>query len=358
MKLFIFAVVVALFSLPSLSKSVEDLYDAKVLVLDQSLENRQAGARLGLLEVLQKISGFPVPADQVVINKALNIADQYLYQFSYASLEDDESQNKLPGALWLRMRFEERSIQRLIKRGKLPRWGKNRPSILVWMAIDDGVERKIVNEGMDNPVYKSLRDGARRRGLPLIYPINDLEDSMALPIEQLWGMFDEPIVSASARYGAESVLAARVYKTIEGKWKGQWSFYFRSVEQSFAYETETLDEQVLLGLSESAQVLANSFALKPSNLGNNSISIVVSGVSSLSDYAKLTQYLERLAITKRVAINELSKDELSIGLVLNGSVKQLKQTLGLDRKLVPKSTANGRKDSSEGLETERFAWNR
>ncbi len=358
MKPFIFAVLVALISLPSLSKSVDDLYDAKVLVLDQSIENRQAGARLGLLEIIQKISGFPVPADQMVINKALNIADQYLYQFSYASLESKETPDVLPGTLWLRMRFEEKSIQRLIRRAKLPRWGKNRPSILVWMAIDDGMDRQIVNEGMDNPVYKSLRDGAQKRGLPLIYPINDLEDSMALPIEQLWGMFDESIVSASTRYGAESVLAVRVYKTEEGKWKGQWSFYFKSVEQSFAFETESLDEQVLSGLSASAQVLANNFALKPSNLANNSVNIVVSGVGSLSDYAKLTQYLERLAITKRVAINKLSKDELSVGLILNGSVKQLKQTLGLDRKLVPKSVVSGSKDDAAGPGSERFTWNR
>lgn len=358
MKPFIFAVLVALISLPSLSKSVDDLYDAKVLVSDQSIENRQAGARLGLLEILQKISGFPVPVDHVVISKALSIADQYLYQFSYASLESKETSNALPGALWLTMRFEERSIQRLIKGAKLPRWGKNRPSILVWVAIDDGVDRQIVNEGMDSPVFKSLHDGAQKRGLPLIYPLNDLEDSMALPIEQLWGMFDESIVSASARYGAESVLAARVYKTGEGKWKGQWSFYFKSIEQGFVFETESLDEQVLSGLSASAQVLANNFALKPSNLANDSVNIVVSGVGSLSDYAKLTQYLEKLAITKKVAINKLSKDELNVGLILNGSVKQLKQALGLDSKLVPNSMVNGSVDGASGLGLERFTWNR
>ena len=100
-------------------------------------------------------------------------------------------------------------------------------------------------------------------------------------------------------------------------------------------------------------MLANSFALKPSNLDANTLSIEVSGIYSLSDYAKMTQYVEKLAITKKVAIKKVIKDRLSMNLQLNGSVHQLKQTLALDRKLVPIKQAK----PSDGFGVEHFKWN-
>lgn len=356
MKSLLLVVLMAVFAMPLHAKSVGNLYDAKVLVSDQSQAARQAGARLGLLEVLQKASGFPVPEDRGVINKALTISDQYLYQFSYATVNTNEVPNALPGSLWLAMQFEEKSIQNLIKKGKLPRWGANRPSVLVWMAVDDGVERMVMSDSIDHAGQQALKSGAEKRGLPIVLPLNDLDDSMALPVEQLWGMFDEPIVTASKRYGAESVLASRIYKTQDKKWKGQWSFYFKGVEQNFIFETNSLEQQVLEGLTASAQVLANSFALKPSNHDANSLSIQVSAVNSLSDYAKLTQYLQKMAITKQVAVRKVNKDRLYMRLELNGTVKQLKQTLALDRKLVPIKRKSDDEEPT-GFDVEYFRWN-
>ena len=357
MKSVLLVVLFAVIAMPSHGKSVGNLYDAKILVSDQSQGARQEAARAGLLEVLQKVSGFVVPDDRAVINKALTIADQYLYQFSYATVESHELAGALPGSLWLTMQFEGKSIQGLVKRGKLPRWGANRPSILVWMAIDDGAQRLIMSDGVEHVGQKALQSGALKRGLPLIYPLNDLDDSMTLPIEQLWGMFDDPIVQASKRYGAESVLASRIYKTVEGKWKGQWSFYLKGNKQNFVFETATLDQQVLEGLTASAQVLANSFALKPSIQDASSLSIQISAVKSLSDYAKVTQYLEKMAITKQVAVMKVNKDRLFMSLKLNGTVKQLKQTLALDKKLVPVTRKFDENEEPTGFDVEFFKWN-
>ncbi len=357
MKYVLIVVLIAAFSVPGYAKSISGLYDAKVLVKDQSQRARKEAARLGLLEVLQKVSGFPVPENRVVINKALGIADQYLYQFSYATVERGEVIGASSGSLWLTMQFEGKSIQGLVKRGKLPRWGANRPSILVWMAIDDGKERLIMSDGVEHLAQQALQDGSQKRGLPLIYPLNDLDDSMALPIEQLWGMFDEPIVQASKRYGAESVLASRIYKTSRGKWKGQWSFYFKGLEQNFVFETNSLKSQVLEGLTASAQVLANSFALKPSNQDANALDIQISAVKSLADYAKVTQYLQKMAITKQVAIKKVNKDRLYLSLELNGTVKQLKQTLALDRKLVPVKHKALENEEPGAFDVEFFKWN-
>lgn len=334
MKTLFFVALLCLLGTVASAKSIEGLYDAKILVPDQQLHSRQVGAREGLLEVLQKVSGF-APADtNAVINQALKRADQYLYQYSYATLSSERAQQVAVGSKWLNMRFEGKSIQGLIKAAKLSRWGKNRPTIMVWLALDEVGERHIMADDSAHNAKRALQRAAGMRGLPLVYPLYDLEDAMKLPVEQLWGLFADPIMAASERYGAESVLAARVFQGPEGQWKGQWRFFFDGQERNYVFVTATLDEQVLSGLTAAAQVLADKFALKPSGLHGNQLSIEVDAVNSLRDYALLTQYLERLAITKQVAMTKLNKNRLAMKLALNGTFEQFKQTLSLDRKLV------------------------
>ena len=114
---------------------------------------------------------------------------------------------------------------------------------------------------------------------------------------------------------------------------------------------------MLEGLTASAQVLANSFALRPSNQDANALNIQVSAIQSLADYAKVTQYLQKMAITKQVAIKKVNKDRLYLSLKLNGTVKQLKQTLALDRKLVPVKYKAVDNEEPGSFDVEFFKWN-
>lgn len=314
---------------------VSGLYDSRLVVNDQTIEVRKEAAKLGLAEVLQKVSGFALPENNPAVEKAMSIADQYLYQFSYAKVDaSDLTEFVSVNASWLKMRFEERSVQRIIKAAQMPRWGSNRPTVLVWLAVDQDGRRQVVSDGVENAAANALKASAERRGLPIILPVNDLEDGMKLPIAQLWGMYSERINAASERYGAESVLAGRVYRNKNNQWQGQWKFYFQAKEFNFEFETTTLSGQSLAALTESAQILANTFALKATTADDRLLNINVSGIDNLTDYARLIAYLEKLAITQAVAVEKVSAHELTIQLKLVGSVDQFKQALALDSKLV------------------------
>lgn len=320
------------------AKQVDGLYEAKVLVSDQGQESLKSGARVGLVEVLHKVTGYEVPLEHPVVYRALNIADQYLYQFSFNRIDDsDVEMGVSPGSSWLKMQFEGKTIQRIVRQAKLPRWGNNRPTIMVWLAMDDG-QRQIMTDGLEHKGMQALTEAARKRGLPLIFPVYDLEDSIKLPMEQLWGLFPERIKSASSRYGAESILAARVFETEPGSWVGHWRFYFRGQEYEYSFNGTKLDDVILMGLTASGSVLADAFALKPSNEKRGELTIAINGVDSLQHYAGVTKYLDKLAITKEVSVLKAKGDQLTVKLMLNGSLEQFQQTLALNRKLVEKKT--------------------
>jgi hypothetical protein len=313
---------------------VSGLYDARVPVPDQQLNSRQHGAKQGLIEVLQKVSGFNVPADNEAVERALNIADQYLYQYSYEAVQKNEWDASIPpGSSWLKMRFETQSIQRIIKQANLPLWGNNRPTVLLWLMKDEG-KRTVLVDGAEGLAALAVKNASQARGVPVVLPIYDLEDSIRLPQESLWGLFEGSILEASKRYDAESVMAARVYKNSKGNWVGQWRFYFKDREFNYEFETEGLNQQVLSGLSASAEILANAFAIKPSDASRDALAITVSNVKNLKHYAALVDYLEGLTITKQVFVAGIKGNDMELKLNLSGSLAQFKQVLALDKKLI------------------------
>lgn len=336
MKLGYIALVFMLLSSASWGKRVENLYDAKTLVQNQTMDVRKQAAKKGLADVLLRLSGSPISADNAVINKALRIADQYLYQFSYSKLESHEwSEKTPPGSSWLNMRFEGKALNRILKQAKLPIWGAERPTMLVWLAVgkDDG-DRQVITEGSEHPALDAVKTAMNQRGVPLILPVYDLEDAMQLPSESLWGLFTDVIQTASQRYSPESVLAGRVYQTDDGRWFGHWKFIFRGKERSFVHHADSLDDHVMMGVSNSADVLANVFSIKPSQGAADSVALSISGINNLEQYAKVTKYLQKLTTVRRVDVTGLNKTELSVNLKLASQYQQFEQALKLDRKLV------------------------
>lgn len=331
---FIICLVSMLLLAPSLwAKAVTGLYDARVPVPNQQSEHRKEGAKAGLIEVIHKVSGFSVPADNTVINQALKNADQYLYQFSYEAVEKDQWDASIPpGSSWLKMRFEEKAIQRIIKQAQLPLWGSNRPTILVWAMIDEN-PRRVVIDGEESLVVNSLTTAAQQRGVPVVLPLYDLEDAIRLPQENLWGLFAQPILQASERYEVDSVAAVRLYKNADSKWVGQWRFYFKDREYRFEFESDGLLNQMLSGISASTEVLANTYAIKPTDQGADAIRIQVSGINNLKDYAQLVNYLERLSVTKGVYISSIKGSDMELNVALNGTLIQFNQVIKLDNKL-------------------------
>ncbi|NVK38559.1 MAG: DUF2066 domain-containing protein [Gammaproteobacteria bacterium] len=334
MKFHLSVIALLLTVFPVWAKPVSGLYDARVPVPDQQLTSRQQGAKQGLIEVLQKVSGFSVPAENEAVARALDIADQYLYQFSYEAVQKEEWDASIPpGSSWLKMRFEAQSIQRIIKQAQLPLWGNNRPTVLLWIMKDEG-DRTVLIDGAEDMLANAVKDAGDRRGIPVVLPVYDLEDSMRLPQESLWGLFSESILAASGRYDAESVMAARVYKNKDGNWVGQWRFYFKDREFNYDFETEGLNQQVLSGMSAAAEVLANAFAIKPSDASSGTLAIKVGNVKSLNQYAALVSYLDGLTITKGVFVSRVKDTDLELNLTLAGSLAQFRQVLALDRKLI------------------------
>src|SRR5699024_2987444 len=107
-------------------------------------------------------------------------------------------------------RFDEQSLRRALARAGIPVWQTERPPVLVWFAFDSGDEQELVNADAGPQPREALRAAVARLGIPVIFPLLDLQDRQHVHYSDVVGGFSEPVLAASRRYSTELVLMLRV----------------------------------------------------------------------------------------------------------------------------------------------------
>ncbi|MBV1876697.1 MAG: DUF2066 domain-containing protein [Pseudomonadales bacterium] len=339
----------ALLMLPNrgLALTVDDLYEAEIYVLNQSDAARQTGAKAGLLQVLVRVSGRnDVGSNQRVI-EALKNPVPYFNQYSYQAY-DPATDPLLPehnqsgnAKLRLKLNFEPSAIARLLRQAGYPVWGSNRPGVLLWLAVQGENKRYLMAENDTSEISAAVRKLAKQRGLPLLYPLLDIEDKALLSTAEVWGAFNERIDRASLRYNPDSVLTARIQRFETGEWHAYWSYRIEGQWQAFANVAFTATDLVA-GI---ADVLTNALAARYAiDSSRSSVELRVENIASLGDYAALMKYLRSLNPVLDIGVTELDGNQIVLQLSTEGRTSQLIELIQLDEKMVLLSTGD---DSSK-----------
>ncbi len=311
---------------------VDDLYVAKVLVTGEGSSQLRDGARAGLLQVLVRVSGSLEVEQSSMVRSSLRNPSSFYYQYSYDSTDktlmiDGE---EIP-ARELTLHFEPSAIARLLRDASFPVWGSNRPGVLLWIAVSEGQERRILSESDPSSVVSSLVSQASERGVPLLFPILDLEDASRISTAEVWGAFLDRVESASSRYSPDSILTARIQQEISGRWSGRWSYYISDGWESRETVAFSSDELVRNMVDQLANELAARFALDSSRAR---VTLTIEGVADVARYAELSAYLEQLAPVLNSSIVSLQGDVARFELETEGQVDQLVEIIELDERLL------------------------
>ena len=204
-------------AMPAHSVLINDLYVAEVTTVSQSDAQRRRDAGTGLLEVLVRVSGRVDIVEHPLVTAALRTPENYYTEFSYQTIESGGSDadclpppHRRPASQKMQIRFEPSLISDLLRRADLPVWGSNRPSVLFWVARGSGAERAVLGEGSSGLFAQSVRERAKSRGVPVYFPVWDLEDSSRVTVSEIWGRFLDQIEAASERYSPDKLLVVRV----------------------------------------------------------------------------------------------------------------------------------------------------
>jgi hypothetical protein len=351
----------SLISFNAFAVNVSDLYRISVAVDDQGEESRQQGVQWAFQQLLIKVSGYQeVVANPTLIAASQN-AERYMQGFSYHQDSVDEQ-------VYLQAWFSKALIIPLMKRAQAPIWGENRPLLLNWLAIEPtevvdqeaGVElseaeRKFAQAGVvfESDVNATIVRGERllvseqvpewqmrferpfsERGLPILWPIADLEDQTSLPLNQLWWLFPEAIQQASLRYQADAVLAGKLNQTAQGVWQYEGLLFHGDQQRGIATEGETPVSALTLASAAAGQYFADQFAIKSDPMsGRSGIGVLVKKVKDFTDYSQVLAYLNKITGVRAVEVAQVDKDNLQLYLSLEGDWDKVQRIIRLDNKL-------------------------
>lgn len=305
----------------SLAVAVEvpTLYTAEVPFDNEAEDPRKEAYELALAEVLSRVSGSGLSANADAIRELFPNPASYVMQFR-------------PGAndtLWVS--FDGQAIEQVLRNSGQLVWGADRPLTLVWLAVDWGQgSREII--GADDPDRtpgqarsidrnKQLRErvleSAERRGLPLVFPLLDTVDLQSVTFSDIWGGFDERIIDASERYGANSILIGRIRPSSSRR--ESWSYYFSGEERSWNGPPEAVVGQV-------ADVLVTEFAVG-GDAPVESVALSISGIVSVEAYGAVQSLLAHVSLIESFVITEVAGDRVSYRVDVRGGADRLGRAL-------------------------------
>ncbi|MDH5736753.1 MAG: DUF2066 domain-containing protein [Gammaproteobacteria bacterium] len=318
-------------SLPATALMVDDLYVAQVLTSAQNREALIKGAEQGLLQVLIKASGDPDVARNTLVIQSLPRASTLYYQYSFSTSEETfELDGKTVPAWLLTLHFDARAVTSLLQEAGLPIWGKNRPAVMVWMAVNEGRDRYLLNSEEASPIAIRLRQHAARRGLPLVFPLMDLEDTSVISSKQVWNASLTDIDTASARYRPDATLTARLSRNASGMWSAKWYYKPSNRWLGLSRNSESLENLLAEMMDRMANELASLYA---HGSEAHNVWVRVQALGSATDYAGLSQYLGSLSLVNKAAVDLVQGDSAWYRLTISGDKNQLVEIIDLDRKM-------------------------
>ena len=325
--------------LPGLTSAevVRGLYEGQVVVNSEQEGERLAAQGQALRQVLGKLSGVARVSGPVV-DAAVAEPQRYLQQFSYRRSEDPSA----PLALWAS--FEVAAVDALLREARLPVWSGQRPAVLVWLALASSESIELLtpdSAASAEPILPALNRRAWERGIPITYPLLDLEDRVRIQAADVWQLDTDKIAAASVRYGAGVALVGRVEATGIGAWIARWSMIESGSESQWTTQGLSAAATVPDALDEVANRLSAKYAvLSASDAdGGDSIDVRVTGVRTLNDYARALDYLSGLDQISALVMRAARRDELRLSMQVRGGSEGLQRVTAFSDVLRVESTA-------------------
>ena len=312
---------------PSVAVEMESLYTVEV-PLDPDDRNARSNAyRSALTEVLVRITGTTAAGESPELIGLFPNPTQDVRQVR--SAPDNVLVVSLDGP----------AVERVLRQAGATVWGSDRPLTIIWLAVDWGLgDREIV--GADDPerfasdarsidrnrlLRERVQAVATRRGLPVVFPLLDVEDLQKIGFIDIWGGFDDPLLEASARYEAESILVGRIRP--EQLEEPRWTWYIDGQRFAWPGEPEVAIEQVVDALVARDAVRGDEVS--------ESLRLTVTGINSLASYGRVQRYLESNSSIESLAIVSASADRVVYEATVRGGAERLQSTLAMSRVLAP-----------------------
>lgn len=321
---------------------VTGLYAASVPVSNQSATARTIALQQAFAAVLVKVTGERTAGGVPALAKLTRDPSQFLQQYRYEQApaattsapavtyydltRSGASAIPLTGLL-LSAKFDPDLVNQAVRAAGEPLWGEERPATLVWIALDSASGKTLLSSSNNPAVVQAMQSAAQQRGIPLIFPLMDLQDQQAIAIPDIVQYNAARIASASQRYQPDATLAGSVSMTTAGTYTAHWRLVVGGESAAWNTPAGDLASVAADGVQTAADHYAQWFAIAPGGTGMSGISVSVSGIANVETYAKVLAYLGHLTPVRNAQVARVDGQTVYFNVDTRGSVSNLQQAV-------------------------------
>ena len=191
------------------------MYEATVPLTDRSERGQAMAFQEAMREVLVRATGQRDAGTEPALAALVEDARRYVQQF------------RIVGTNQFFAGFDGAKIERAVIAAGQPLWGHQRPATLVWLAVNDGQQRRIIDAQSSSELRQAIERAAQLRGLPLRWPAA----TGRVTFDDVWSGTGESLRSTAGEYGAEAVLVGRARSPSAANAQVHWTVFVWQREQ-------------------------------------------------------------------------------------------------------------------------------
>ena len=323
-----------LLATPTAAVEIPELGVAHEGVSDSSKAQHGAALLRAFDRVLLRLTGHPPESLPSRVNAFRKRPQRYLLSDSYlranALSETPSPSTSPPFPFYLRARFDVPLLKKSLRAAGVPVLGRHRPQVLAWVLISEADGRRLLINAETESYAAALKEQAREFGLPIFFPLLDLEDNRQIGASDLL-YAQQAVLDASRRYNSDSVLILALQEDAAGQWRGAWSWYAgaaprQSSPRSWENETPDLHTALRTGLLWLGGHMVRHYGASQ-DLPWHQLKIHILGVNDFQTYVRVLHYLESLASISQVQVLEAGQDRLDLLLETRGGLEALRQNI-------------------------------
>ncbi|MGR9072731.1 MAG: DUF2066 domain-containing protein [Gammaproteobacteria bacterium] len=322
----------------ALADEGDRLYEAEVVVSDPfSWEARISAVREGMVQVFERLvaGGREDILQDDAIRAVLSEASDYVRSYRLLPLAEGAKDGE--AARVMRIAFDGEAMIEGSQGAGLAFWEGDRPETMVLLAVEEKGVARIFNAELMPEVAQALDRAALKKGLPLLFPLMDLEDQQSIGAAAIEGGRSELFSLAASRYGVDVVLAGKIVKK-RGCWTGNWSFFFDREINRWSGDCIRLDDVLENGMQGAYRRLSFFYAIKHEAPAVGTAILKVSGIGGTNDMERVVEFLESLPAVVSVRWLRVEDGSNFYGVEFQGDLQAFEGILSADAVLVPEGT--------------------
>jgi hypothetical protein len=178
-------------------------------------------------------------------------------------------------------------------------------------------------------VIELLDEAAVKLGVPVLFPLMDLEDIALVNIGDIVSRQYENIEILADRYEPDALVIGQIVGRSGQGWHGDWEVRF--AEQIFKWKFKGSSRQQVVdqAIKHLARVLALEYALEDHRRVDQALLISVSAVPKFNQLISVQRYLKSLAVVDSIRVSLISDDVVTFKLKLRNDAKDLQRLIEL-----------------------------